>query len=51
MKNYKVIITCGAYYAPCIYVTAIDNKGAENQARYLSGLSKFKQWIFIPTMY
>lgn len=48
MKNYIVKVTCGAYNAPSIYVSADNESTAEKKAREHSGLSRFSQWLFIP---
>ena len=47
MKKYKVIVTCGAYDAPSIYVDAANEKDAIQQAKSKSGLSRFDNWQFI----
>lgn len=48
MKKFKVNVTCGRYNAPSIYVDAINEKDAIQQAKNKSGLSRFSNWIFIP---
>jgi hypothetical protein len=48
MKDYKIIITCGAYNAPCLYETAANGNQAVSQARERSGLSRFSNWVFLP---
>ena len=47
MKKYKVIVTCGAYDAPSIYVDATNEKDAMQQAKSRSGLSRLSNWTFI----
>jgi hypothetical protein len=47
MKKYIIIITCGAYNAPSLYIEATTAGAAIEQAKEKSGLSKFNNWAFI----
>jgi len=50
-QNFKVIPMKGILTAPAIYVDAKKEKEAIAEARSKSGLSKFKEWFFIPIAY
>lgn len=48
MKQFKVIVTCGPYDAPCIYTETANANDAIANAKLQSRLGDFQNWIFLP---